>query len=218
MADEPVFDPKEFESFQPQPAAQPTFDPKEFSALGPTAKPGAQPQAPSRPYMERLRDIPGDVSDLAGRGINATMKAPDKIFGLEEPDQASIDKAMKAGQSAEEAHATARHGQIGEGLMELLGGPMEVLTSPVQGAARSMVSRPVEESTGIPKEATEFGISLLSGRPRIVRGVNAAPITERLFDASNQGYTVARSLPIRVFADVPRRIADDTAQFLEQRH
>jgi len=46
------------------------------------------------------------------------------------------------------------------GPAEILGGAVGYVASPLTGAYRSFVSRPVEEMTGLPKEYTEFGMEM----------------------------------------------------------
>lgn len=46
------------------------------------------------------------------------------------------------------------------GALQLVGGPIEAITSPFTGVVRSMLSRPLEQDTGIPKEITEMAVPL----------------------------------------------------------
>jgi len=133
----------------------------------PWVKPAEPPPAP-RPtgYLDRVAaDWKSDIADIFHEGVEATMAAPGQLLGLSPPtgyEDLGRDmekKLVGIGASPEEAKRESdymlRRLQRNQGLLGLIGGPLQAITSPLFGAYRATVSRPLEEATGFPKEATE---------------------------------------------------------------
>lgn len=192
---------------------------RELRGLAPqpaTAEPSRE-QASS--YVGRVADIPGDISQQFTEGLKATVKAPMKMAGVAENEYADlVPRMIKLGASPAVAQEMARRLQTRQGVADMLMGPIQAATSWIWGPIRSMVSRPVEETTGVPKELTEAGVGLLMGRPRMVKPGVASPMTSRLFNTADEGYTVARSLPIDIKPQTVRDIADHIEQTLWDKH
>lgn len=203
MADEPVFDPEKLTKLP-----TPEFDPSKLAAkqLNP-------PEEPGQPYLSRAEDIPADIMQQATQGANTLAGAPGKIWGgakgelsgmpaelQKKFDEIGIPKVISSG--------LLGHVQMHEGLADLIGGPMQAFLSPIMGPLRSMVSRPIEENTGIPKEATELAASFAMGRPRYSRAPRHTPTSDMLHAESDVHYDVARALPIQFMPTVGIDIAN----------
>lgn len=93
-----------------------------------------------------------------------------------------------------------------KGIGNVAAGGVNFVTSPINAALRTVVGRPIENTTGIPKELPEFAagvalpipsrIPLPKMAPR-TPGV-LSPTTERLFEEADKGYEAARANPTRV--------------------
>lgn len=202
----------------PAASVQPTSGGDIFS--GAVSEPAAAtPATPGRSYLENIMDYPSDVAQIAGEGIEATTSAPSKIVGTAENRWKDlVPKMIEMGMPPERAEEMARKMQRNEGFLGLAMGPLQALTSPIWGGLRSLVSRPLEEKVGIPKEATELGVSTILGRPKMAAGVPRTPLASALRTASDEGYTVARSLPITMKPEFAPRAADVVEMTLEQRY
>lgn len=155
----------------------------------------------SRPYLDRASDIPGDIADQFTQGVSTVAGAPSKILGTEEKNEFDylIPTMMKSyGLSEDQAKNEVRKMQVKSGVMDIPMGAAQSAYSWLFGPARSMISRPIEEKTGAPKELTEFGLGLVTGRPKMVKKMPDAPGAAALREAANSNYTVAKALPIEV--------------------
>ena len=111
--------------------------------------------------VKRVADksLLADIGDFAKSGWDTIIKnEPDREVG-EAVQQYAITHGMSP-KMAKQQRATIE-GRMQRGNVEFLMGPMELIASPVLGAYRHYVSRPLEETIGVPKEITE-GVSMLA--------------------------------------------------------
>lgn len=196
----PVFDPSKLTQVQ-----APTFDPSKLEA-----KKIAPPEEPQTSYLDRFSDIPADIGLEATKGVKALAEAPSKIGNTAENEfESYIPHWVGMGMSEEKAKGLAKKLQTRSGLLDLVTGPLQTLSSPFFGTLRSLVSRPIEENTGFPHEATELAAGIASGRPRLSRRPREVPSTERLRAESDTHYDVARALPIQYLPTVGPDIANN---------
>jgi hypothetical protein len=90
-----------------------------------------------------------------------------------------------------------------KGAGNIVGGGLNYVASPITAPMRSFASRPLEETTGIPKEYTEFALSLLPWMPKgtgVVRAGEAAsvPTAQALEQTAEAGFKGARESGISV--------------------
>lgn len=190
--------PAEAETPPAQPPA-PTGNPLD-DLIGSKTQAATKPGDASRPYLDRTSDIPGDIADQFTEGLGTVAGAPGKIFGTEDKNEweSLVPQMMKNGYSEARAKDIARKIQSREGVWNIPAGLAQSAFSWLFGPVRSMISRPIEEKTGFPKEVTEFGAGMLMGRPKFVKKMPDSPMASQLRDASNASYTVAKSLPIEL--------------------
>lgn len=172
-----------------------------------------------RSYLSRVEDIPSDIKDIASSGLKTLADAPGKIAGTETENKWNelVPNMIKMGVKPEKAQEIARTLQRNEGFYGLVGGPLETVSSILFGPFRSMASRPVEEKTGIPKEVTELGASMLMGRPRFARVPRQAPLTQALRAEADAGYTTARAFPIEFHDQSIANMANGIRSALQRR-
>lgn len=138
-----------------------------------------------------ITSLPGHYSDIVRSG-QETMSS-----GLEDL------RKPTGGDLAESALSTIK------GLGKLAGGGIEYATAPIFAPVRSLLSKPLEETTGLPKEYTEFaaGLGLPIPKsipmPSLARGEKAVPkTTEELFQSATGKYEAARNADFAVAPDM----------------
>lgn len=228
---EPVFDPN-----APAEDVEPQFDP---GAPSEGVASGDSSQWLKDWLLRGADTYGGDVADLFKQGIAATTNAPSKIASISQaysqrkhtPERSQpITDEGEAAQDAREraAKRTSRavkpeegreEGNLAnsaEGVLDLVGGPIQAVMSPAFGGLRSWGSRPIEEKTGFPKEATEaFAGALLPSKGS--RGQRGTPTAQMLHDASNAGYDRLRNTPIFFNWDSYHNTARNIYQTLHDR-
>ena len=150
----------------------------------------------------KVKHLGEDTLDQFMAGFHSTVDAPGQFFGFgdrkptgPEGQEAEMATVLREGGWTDEtaikrqvAHSM-RTMQRQEGFVGAAFGPMQMLISPFLGIARSLVSRPIEEQTGFPKEVTEgLGIAAmaLAGLPGIKRAMakpKLSPEVQKLIDA-----------------------------------
>lgn len=147
--------------------------------------PFAEPAAPSKgilgkaaepitSYPETYSGMVSDATSQMGAGVSQAREAlAAQPQTPAEKGQAALDFVGGVGKTA-------------------LGG-LGYVTSPINAALRTVVGKPVEEATGIPKEYTEFGASLALPIPKKIPSIgvttrNAAPTVEELKGAATAAY------------------------------
>jgi hypothetical protein len=94
----------------------------------------------------------------------------------------------------------------------IAGGAVGYLASPLNAAYRSFASKPLEETTGIPKEYTEFALGLATPIPTKIPSLKLGPrargvvTREQVFDAADKGYDAARSADFAVAPDMTEMV------------
>ncbi|HEX4500587.1 MAG TPA: hypothetical protein VH187_05355 [Scandinavium sp.] len=113
-----------------------------------------------------LRQVGRDIYDVAAGGVKQTAEAIPELIGTVPPSkevQDTVEQTVNwmvehgvAPDKAELEGDRIRSTLVrNEALQGLLFGPFTALASPAIGAYRALVSRPIEEATGFPKEVTE---------------------------------------------------------------
>jgi hypothetical protein len=125
--------------------------------------------------VQRVADksLLADIGDFASHGLDTIMKnEPDRAVG-----DAVYEFAIKNGMSPEAAKLEREtiEGRMQRGNVLLLAGPLELAASPLLGAYRHFVSRPLEEQTGAPMEVTEAFSMIAAAVFGIGRGVLRRP-------------------------------------------
>lgn len=187
------------------------------------AQENVQPEgAPAgRPYYERVTDIPGDIGGMFLEGLKPAGEMVSHAVNPQDRSKELVTTLTGKGFSPETAtkvapFLAAYQGAIGLPMMEAAAGLLGTAFSPVMGPIRSMISRPVEEATGIPKEATELVAGVAIGRgPRLSRTPSEPPTVAALRNEADANYTIARSLPIRLHEGAIQAIGQDIARFLQ---
>ena len=127
-----------------------------------------------------ITSLPGHYSDIVRSG-QETMSS-----GLEDL------RKPTGGDLAESALSTIK------GLGKLAGGGIEYATAPIFAPVRSLLSKPLEETTGLPKEYTEFAAGLAMPIPKSIpipslgRGAQRAVPT---VDELKASYRAAKDAP-----------------------
>lgn len=227
---------------QPAPPAVPAeakdpaadlFTPQQPPAANPNIR--VPDREPPNSYWERFGDIGGDIADIATQGAKTTINAPGKITGSEPNQFNELVPAMTKTQglldpwlakifgpapgiSEDRAKELAQKMQRNSGFLDLVTGPIETALSPITGTQRSLISRPVEQNTGIPKEVTEFGLGLAMGRPRIGAAKVRSPLGRELESSADGKYDLLRSLPVDIKPDFVNTTIDNIQHRLMRRH
>jgi hypothetical protein len=125
---------------------------------------------------------------------------------------------MAAGVSQME-QGTAKDIAIGAGKTAL--GAAGYITSPINAALRTVVGKPIEENTGIPKEYPEFAAGLMLPVPKNIplgtvaraatKGEKVIPTTSELFAAGAAGRTAAKESGFVAPAEDVARLRDEFA-------
>lgn len=89
-------------------------------------------------------------------------------------------------------------------------GALGYVASPVNAALRTVVGKPVEDVTGVPKEYTEFAASMALPIPKRVPAASAAkvPTTQEITRAAGQGYKELRGTGIEFSPETTGALAD----------
>jgi hypothetical protein len=149
--------------------------------------------------------FPDDMPDEQIRGM-ISQKFPDAVKAIAPPQsgfwQDYQDMRQEAqsliGSGIEQAQKPTTADQI-TGAFKVGMGGLGYVASPINAAIRTVVGRPVESLTGVPKEYTEFAAGLALPVPKRIplpaRGQpKPAPMTtEKLFEEADRGYDAARS-------------------------
>ena len=151
-------------------------------------------------------NYPTDVADIFKEGLTPTAE-----FLTQDPKKQYEDRvqALKdRGYSETTAHLlTSLAGGGARSALGLLGmadipaGWYSSALSPIFGGIRSLLSRPVEEATGFPKEYTELAAGLALGRPKFGMTKREIPISMTLYDSSNAAYDASRAVDIQFRGD-----------------
>lgn len=166
-----------------------------------------------------------DIIDVAKEGLAGITSAPEKFFGTaEETEQEKSDQqklidfivkqGADPGYAKVEAHLLQRRQQKGEALTGALFGPPTILASPILGAFRSFVARPIEEATGFPREAVEsyamvalaaLGLAKAKGKPQ-----EAAQQVKEVSDAIEPYLRAGKEPPVGIHPAVDKIKIDQT--------
>jgi hypothetical protein len=151
--------------------------------------------------LEPITSYPATQQQMAREGY-------DRMAGGAQQAAAGIAGAPAAPQMDPTGRWDASRGQ---GMADTLGGAgkaviggLEYVLSPVNAALRTVVGKPIEDNTGIPKEIPEIAASmLLPGGPlKVAAGTRAATAPTR----STEVVQAAERLGV----DVPRAVASDS--------
>lgn len=111
------------------------------------------------------------------------------------------------------------------GAGELAAGGLGYIASPINAALRTVVGKPVEDITGVPKEYTEFGASLalpipkripLPARAEPKAAPKVSPTQEQLFESADANYAAARKSPYRMAPEDTKAMVDDIRTSLKE--
>lgn len=145
-----------------------------------------------------ITTYPGVQQQMANEGLARAGTGIDQI-------RSGIDLAMspeKRAAMSETEQAGAGPVSIAKGVGNVIAGGTEYLTSPISAAYRTLVGKPVEDVTGIPKEYTEFGAMLATpglGLTRLPKAPPRVPVAAPL----TQGEEVSAAGQ-RLGVDLPR--------------
>lgn len=161
---------------------------------------GEQPEQPEqsipgvRGFVEPFRSYPGTQGQMARESAQQMGEGVSRLGRAFTPKT-----GPRVGPFPDEQAAN-----VATGLGEVAAGGLGYVTSPINAALRTVVGKPVEDATGVPKEYTEFAAGMAMpipkkinlparAEPRAAPVAKAAPTTEELFDAASEGYTKARA-------------------------
>jgi hypothetical protein len=169
---------------------------------------------------------PSAPEPAAGKGPSVIDKAIEPItsypetyqqMNRESVDQMATGVGQLTGDKSTGGWAEENLGKTAAGLGNVAMGGIGYVASPITAALRTVVGKPIEENTGIPKEYSEFAASLAipglglrsavpapAVRPAGVRPP-AAPVNEIAEAAARQGITMPRaavteSIPLQATA------------------
>lgn len=152
--------------------------------------------------IEPITSYPATQAEMARAGVNRMGEGVDQIkagisFGAYPSQEAGVESQRGAI-------------DIAKGVGNLALGGIEYVGSPVTAAYRTIIGKPIEENTGIPKEYTEFGAMLatpglgLTRLPKMPPKVTAVPVELK------PGEEVAAAGE-RLGVDLPRAVTSDSA-------
>jgi muramidase (phage lysozyme) len=126
--------------------------------------------------------------------------------------QESYDQmAQGAGQVKEAITGEYAPGTLLKGVGNAAMGALGYIGSPVNAALRTVVGQPVEDATGIPKEAVEFGTSMILPMPKRVPNIPArapvAPVVPGGQEALQAAQRIEATTGVPV--NIPRAVASD---------
>lgn len=122
---------------------------------------------------------------------------------------------------AQAQRGTFSDAAIGAGKTAL--GGLGYVTSPINAALRTVVGKPIEEATGIPKEYSEFAAGMLLPIPKRIPGGGGAakptPVPTRadLSRAADEGYTEYRAVGGDFSPEISGALADRVAASLKSK-
>jgi hypothetical protein len=172
----------------------------------PTHRAAQEMPAPPQPTMvqralEPITSYPATQQQMA-------RESYDRMAGGAQQAAAGIAGAPAAPQMDPTGRWDASRGQsmadtLGGAGKAVMGG-LEYVLSPVNAALRTVVGKPVEDATGIPKEVPEIAASLLlpGGPLKVATGARTAT-------APSRGTEVVQAAE-RLGVDVPRAVASDS--------
>lgn len=151
--------------------------------------------------------------------------APQQASSLPNPFQDYQDVRRESqnliGEGVEQVQRPTTRDQI-IGAVKVAGGGLGYVASPISAALRTVVGKPIEAATGIPKEYSEFAAGLALPIPKRIptptRGASkpGTPTTEQLFEAADTGYKAARSSGVTLSpeetADLAKRITGNLTE------
>lgn len=185
------------------------FDPDAYLATPTPAASGFDPDA----YLKGS-SAPRSLGDIASSALHEAVKPlasmPSTYADINREAREQIGRGV--------GQLTNPEGSLDYlyGAGNVAGGGLSYVTSPITAPMRSLASRPLEETTGIPKEYTEFALSLLPWMPKGTglaarTGAAEVPSAEALKTAATQGFESARESGVRI----PAADLAATAQKLE---
>lgn len=151
--------------------------PQQETALSAAAKPVTD-------FPSTYREMRQESGVQLDRGIERFAK------GFSEPEGKRVGPFPGPGANLDAAVADTALGAAG------------FITSPINAALRTVVGSPVEKTTGLPKEYTEFAAGMALPIPKKIPlparaepkvAPRGAPSTEALFEAADEGYAAARA-------------------------
>lgn len=175
-----------------------------------TAKPdgyfATQGQMAREGFDQATRGV-GQLSEAArfavsGAGRNAVQDTPaNRVaggFSALDPSgpQAPLTESELSAANRENA------GNVVKGFGNTVAGGLSYLTSPINAALRTYAGEPIEKATGIPKEYTEFALSLAvpaKGPPKLPQRIPTPSPGQSVTEAAN-----------RIGVDVPRAVSTDS--------
>lgn len=150
---------------------------------------------------------------LAQKAIEPITSYPETYSQLNRESREQMSRGVGQLQNAVDNYAPA---DVLKGVANTALGAAGYVFSPVNAALRTVVGKPIEEATGIPKEYTEFAASFAvpgSGAGKlgsVARAEKAAvPTTETLFSKAKEGFRSAERAGDSFAPETLSKLADD---------
>lgn len=155
---------------------------------------------PITSYLPTQKSIMNEGVAAMGRGasqIGELMVAGGgKSFGEQTPEELRALAAAPA--------------NLGKGIGNMASGALGALASPITAAYRTLLGAPVEKTTGIPKEYTEFAAQLLTPGLGLTRLGTASGVVETGKKLVTVPKNEVASAGARIGVEVPRAVASDS--------
>jgi hypothetical protein len=170
------------------------------------AREGASPLAPQEPQQSILQKVsepitsyPHTYNEMRKEGAQQLTTGVDQMRNA-----ASGEDAM--------GYPVNRAWEATRGVGNSVAGGLGYLTSPVNAALRTVVGKPIEENTGIPKEYTEFAASLALPVMGMTK-VSALPAPARILKPGEQVVQAGENLKgvgSGGAVEIPKAVATDS--------
>lgn len=159
---------------------------------------------PDAPWAtgEALPDAPwGATPPAAKQPVSPMAKALEPITSYPET-YSTMNKEAREQMShgVDQLSSPSGAWDVAKGVGNVGLGALNYVTSPISAGLRTVVGKPVEENTGIPKEYSEFaaslaipGMGLKSAAPILGEAKAIAPTREALETAADQGFKAAKT-------------------------
>lgn len=158
--------------------------------------------------IEPITSYPATQAEMAHSGVTRMGEGVDQI-------KSGINLAMSPGERAKMTpaeQAGAGPLAMAKGAANVAMGGLEYVGSPITAAYRTVVGRPIEENTGIPKEYTEFGAMLatpglgLTRLPKAPPRVSSPPVSLAPLTPGGEVAEAGQRLGV----DLPRAVTTDS--------
>lgn len=174
--------------------------------------------------ITKLRSAP--QKGLLEKAIEPITSYPQAYNEIRQDAQDQMSRA--AGQIATAArgedmmgYPVERGWEAAKGVTNAALGGLGYAFSPVNAALRTVVGKPIEENTGIPKEYTEFAASMLlpgssAGRAAMVaKPAAATPSTGQLLSKAGEGFQEVRQMGGQFSPELTASLADHVSAALK---